>query len=108
MPITLTNVGNLASTGSHTIVLSIPNNLIGPTYPFSDNGWTCGAQISSNVSCTKTTNIAAGMGTDTVRIPVTPTVAASGSNVTFNVSLTNLSDSNTTNNTAYATNAVVG
>lgn len=48
------------------------------------------------------------MGTDTVRIPVIPTLAASGTNVTFNVAISNPGDSNITNNTAFATNAVVG
>jgi hypothetical protein len=39
---------------------------------------------------------------------VTPTIAASGTSVTFNVAFSSPSDSNTTNNTAFATNAVVG
>jgi hypothetical protein len=39
---------------------------------------------------------------------VTPTLAASGTNVTFNVAISNPGDSNVTNNTAFSTNPVIG
>ncbi len=71
-----------------------------------DNGWSCGATVGVTVTCTKTTSIIA-FATDTLRIPVIPLPAAGGTNVTFNVSISNPGDSNTTNNTAFATNSVV-
>ena len=60
------------------------------------------------MTCTKTTAISAPLGTDTLRIPVTPTLAASGTNVTFTVAISNPSDSNVTNNTAFSTHPVIG
>ncbi|MBX9809669.1 hypothetical protein K2X92_04755 [Candidatus Gracilibacteria bacterium] len=106
LPIILTNAGNQSSTGGHTMVLTLPNSISGPTVSFIDNGWSCGAQIGTTVTCTKNTNITS-LGSDTVRIPVIPLPAAGGTSVTFNVSISNVSDSNTSNNTAFATNAVV-
>lgn len=47
MPITITNAGNLASSGVHTIVLTIPINITGPASSFTDNGWSCGAQVGT-------------------------------------------------------------
>lgn len=88
-PITITNAGNASSSGVHTVVLTIPANITGPASSFSDNGWFCGPQIGTGVTCTKTTTISTPLGTDTVRIPVTPTLAASGTNVTFNVAISN-------------------
>ena len=73
---------------------------------FIDNGWSCGATVGSTVTCTKTTTIAS-LASDTLRIPVIPLPAAGGTSVTFNVSISNPGDSNTTNNTAFASNAVV-
>ena len=108
MPITITNAGNLASSGVHTVVMTIPANITGPATSFTDNGWSCGAQVGTGVTCTKTTAISTPMGTDTVRIPIIPTLAASGTSVTFNVAISNPGDSNITNNTAFAINAVVG
>lgn len=106
IPITLTNVGNLTSSGVHTAVLTLPANISGPASPFVDNGWSCGATVGVTVTCTKTMNIA-WLGNDTFRIPVIPLPAAGGTNVTFNVAISNPGDSNTANNTAFATNAVV-
>lgn len=74
--------------------------------PFSDNGWSCGAQVGTTVTCTKTTTIAS-LDSDTVRIPIIPLPAAGGTSVTFNVSISNPGDSNITNNTAFANIAVV-
>lgn len=108
MPITVTNAGNLASSGVHSVILTIPTNITGPASAFVNNGWSCGAQVGTGVTCTKTTTISGSLGEDTVRIPVTPTLAASGSNVRFDVRITNPGDSNVTNNTAFAINAVVG
>ena len=73
IPITVTNAGNLTSSGIHTIVLTVPANITGPVSPFTDNGWSCGAQIGTGVTCTKTTSIIPPTGNDIVRIPVTPT-----------------------------------
>jgi hypothetical protein len=106
IPITLTNAGNLTSSGVHTAVLTLPANISGPTSAFVDNGWSCGATVGSTVTCTKTTTIAS-LASDTFRIPVIPLPAAGGTNVTFNVSISNPGDSNNGNNTAFATNAVV-
>jgi hypothetical protein len=108
LPITVSNIGNASSTGVHTMVLTLPTNVSGPTSAFVDNGWSCGAQAGTTVTCTKTMSVTAPTGVDTFRVPVLPAAAASGTSVTFNVTLTNASDSNTTNNTAFATNAVVG
>lgn len=58
------------------------------------------------VTCTKTTNIAF-LANDTFSIPVIPLPAAGNTSVTFNVMITNVSDSNTANNSAFATNAIV-
>lgn len=88
--------------------MQIPANVTGPASSFSDNGWSCGAQVGTGVTCTKTTTIAPVTGSDTVRIPVTPNLAASGSNLTFTGTISNPGDSNITNNVAFATNAVVG
>ena len=63
-------------------MLYIPANITGPASSFSDNGWSCGAQVGTGVTCTKTTALAS-FGTDTLRIPVVPTLAASGTTVTF-------------------------
>jgi hypothetical protein len=106
IPITLTNAGNLTSSGVHTAVLTLPGNISGPTSAFVDNGWSCGATVGSTVTCTKTTNIAS-LASDTFRIPVIPLPAAGGTSVTFNVSISNPGDSNNGNNTAFATNSVV-
>jgi len=106
MPITVTNVWNLTSSWVHTAVLTIPTNISGPTSAFTDNGWSCGAQAGTTVTCTRTTNIAP-LDTQTFYIPVIPQPAAGGTNVTFNLSISNPGDSDTANNTAYATNAVV-
>jgi hypothetical protein len=106
IPITLTNAGNLTSSGVHTAVLTLPANISGPTIAFVDNGWSCGATVGSTVTCTKTTTIAS-LASDTFRIPVIPLPAAGGTSVTFNVSISNPGDSNNGNNTAFATNSVV-
>ena len=106
-PITVTNVGNLASSWTHTVILTVPTNIVGPSTSFSDNWWLCGAQVGTGVTCAKTTNISTPMGNDTLRIPVTPTTAASGTNVTFTVAIVNGSDSNNSNNTAFSTHPVV-
>jgi hypothetical protein len=107
IPIVITNAGNLTSSWVNTVFLTIPTNINGPAAPFTDNGWSCGAQVGTWVTCTKTTNITTPLGTDTVRIPVIPTLAASGSSVTFTGTISNPWDSNITNNSAFATNAVV-
>lgn len=106
MPITLSNVGNLSSSGVHTAVLTIPANITGPASAFTDNGWSCGAQVGTTVTCTKTTSIAP-LADETFRIPVIPQPAAGGTSVTFNLAISNASDGDVTNNTAFATNAVV-
>jgi hypothetical protein len=104
MPISWTNAGNLASSGVHTTVLTLPTNISWPTSPFTDNWWSCGVTVWVTVTCTKTTTIAP-LAVDTFRIPVIPLpwVAAT---VTFNWSISNPGDSNVTNNTATSTNAV--
>ena len=106
MPIIVSNVGNLSSSGVHTAVLTIPANITGPAIAFTDNGWSCGAQVGTTVTCTKTTTIAP-LADETFYIPVIPQAGAGGTNVTFNLSISNPGDSNTGNNTAFATNAVV-
>ena len=85
----MTNVGNATSTGLHTVIFTVPTNITGPSTSFVDNGWTCGAQVGTGVTCTKTTTISTPLGVETVRIPVTPTLAASGTSVTFDVRITN-------------------
>ena len=106
LPIRVTNAGNLTSSGVHTVVLTIPTDITGPASPFTNNGWSCGAQVGTTVTCTKTTTIAY-IAYDTVSIPVIPQAAAAGTSKTFNVAITNPGDSNLANNTAFATNAVV-
>jgi hypothetical protein len=103
LPITLTNAGNLTSSGVHTAILTLPANITGPAAPFSDNGWSCGVQVGSTVTCTKTTTIAS-LATDTLRIPVIP---SSGTTANFSVTISNPGDSNTTNNSANVSNSVV-
>jgi hypothetical protein len=104
MPITITNAGNLTSSGVHTAVLTLPANISGPSSPFVDNGWSCGATIGVTVTCTKTMTLAP-LTDDTFRIPVVPLPAAPAT-VTFSVAISNPGDSNTTNNTATSTNSV--
>jgi hypothetical protein len=104
MPITLSNVGNLTSSGVHTAVLTLPANISGPTSPFVDNGWSCGATVGVTVTCTKTMTLAP-LSDDTFRIPVIPLPAAPAT-VTFSVAISNSGDSNITNNTATSTNSV--
>lgn len=106
LPITLTNVGNMTSTGVHTVVLTLPANISGPSSGFTSNGWSCGAVSGTTVTCTKTTTMAF-LASDTLSIPVVPLPPAGGTSVTFNIAISNIGDSNTSNNSAFATNAVV-
>lgn len=106
IPITIDNVWNLASSGIHFAVLTIPTNITGPNSPFMTNGWSCAAQAGTTVTCTKATSIPV-LWYETFNIPVTPQIGAGGSSVTFNIIISNLSDGNNSNNTAFATNAVV-
>lgn len=99
LPFVITNAGNLASSGTTTLVFTVPTNFTGPTAGFTDNGWSCGAVAGSTVTCTKSGSIDP-FGTDVVRIPVKPNAAAGGTTANFSVSITNASDSNTTNNTS--------
>lgn len=107
VPVTVTNAGTISSSGNHVLVLTLPANIAGPGTGFSDNGWSCGAQIGATVTCTKTT-IIDSYEDETLRIPVTPTLAASGATVTFTGTISNTGDSITTNNSAFATNTVLG
>jgi hypothetical protein len=108
LPINISNAGTLSSSWVHTAILTIPANIVGPASPFSDNGWSCGAQVWTGVTCTKTTSVTGSLlGDETFRIPVTPNLAASGSNVTFYVDISGWGDSNLTNNRASATNSVI-
>ena len=100
LPVIVTNAGNTSSTGLHTVVMSIPNTIIWPANPFSDNGWSCWAQIGTGVTCTKTTTITS-LWNDTVNIPVIPLPAANGTTVRFNAYISNINDSNLTNNSAF-------
>jgi hypothetical protein len=104
MPITVSNVGNLTSSGVHTAVLTLPANISGPTSAFVDNGWSCGATVGVTVTCTKTMTLAP-LADDTFRIPVVPLPAAPAT-VTFSVAISNPGDSNVANNTATSTNSV--
>lgn len=106
LPITLTNVGNMTSTGVHTVILTIPTNISGPSSGFTSNGWSCGAVSGTTITCTKTTTITF-LSSDTLSIPVIPLPAAGNTSVTFNVAISNLGDSNTANNGAFATNSIV-
>lgn len=106
IPVTITNAGTISSSGVHTAVLTIPTNITGPTSSFSDNGWSCGGQVWVTVTCTKTTAIGS-LETDTLRVPVVPSLAASGTTVTFTGTISNSWDSIPANNSAFATNAVV-
>ncbi|MDD2693762.1 MAG: hypothetical protein PHY14_02420 [Candidatus Gracilibacteria bacterium] len=100
IPITVTNVGNTSSTGIHTVVMTIPDNILGPLSTFSNNGWSCGVQIGSEVTCTKnmTLNL---LGNDTVNIPVNPQIAASNTTARFLATVSNASESDTSNNGSY-------
>ncbi|MBP9779159.1 hypothetical protein KBD33_00880 [Candidatus Gracilibacteria bacterium] len=106
IPVTITNAGSISSSGNHVATLIIPTNITGPASAFSDNGWSCSAQIGTTVTCNKTTTIAS-LATDTLRIPVVPLLAASGSMVTFTGTISNSGDTVPANNSAFATNAVV-
>jgi hypothetical protein len=106
IPVTVTNAGIVSSSGLHVTQFIIPTNISGPTSAFSDNGWSCGAQVWTTVTCNKTTTIAS-LATDTLRIPVVPLLAASWSMVTFTGTISNSWDTVPTNNSAFATNAVV-
>jgi hypothetical protein len=107
IPVTVTNGWSISSSGVHTLVLTLPANVNGPGSSFTDNGWSCGAQIGVTVTCSKTTTIAS-FADDTLRIPVIPTVSASGTTVTFTGVISNSWDSIPTNNSAFASNFVLG
>lgn len=62
--------------------------------------------MGTGVTCTKTTSIAP-LTDEIFYIPVVPDPAAGGTNVTFYLSISNPGDGNISNNTAFATNAVV-
>lgn len=71
VPITVTNAGQASSSGAHTIVFALPTGIAGPTIPTTSYGWSCGAQVGTTVTCTKTTTIAP-LGFETLNIPVIP------------------------------------
>ncbi len=103
LPITITNAGNASSTGTHTVVFSYSGTLMsGPLTPFTSNSWSCGAASGATVTCTKSMTLAS-LASDTFNIIVQPKPAASGLTTRFDVTLTNASDSNVTNNTAFST-----
>lgn len=99
IPLGVTNAWNADSTGVHTMVLTLPVGIIGPASSFSSNGWSCGAQVGSTVTCTKTMNLAS-LASDNFTIPVTPDPVTENQTLNFSVSLSNASDSDTSNNTA--------
>lgn len=99
MPITITNAGNATSSGMHTLSLTLPAGITGPTSSFVDNGWTCGAQSGTTVSCNKITDITPLSG-DTVRIPVIPAISVQGQILTFTSNISGGGDANITNNSA--------
>lgn len=102
LPISILNSWNASSSWVHTVVLSYSWTLIyGPITSFTSNGWSCWAYSWTTVTCTKTTAIAP-MTNDTLNITVRPTATASGKTATFKVTLTNASDSNSTNNSAFS------
>lgn len=81
------------------MVLTLPVGIIGPASSFTSNSWSCGAQVGSTVTCTKTMNLAS-LASDDFFIPVTPDPITENQTLNFSVSLSNASDSNTGNNTA--------
>jgi hypothetical protein len=97
IPLTVSNVGNASSTGVHTLTLWIPTGILWPWTSFVNNGWSCGAQVGTGVTCTKTTSLGSLID-DTVNIQVTPQASASGKTLTFTGNIINGSDSNVTNN----------
>lgn len=107
VPVTITNAGTISSSGNHVTVLTLPWTITGPASPFTDNGWSCGAQIGATVTCTKTTTLAS-LWSDTFRIPVTPTLASSGTTVVFTGTISNSWDLIISNNSAFSTNFVSG
>ena len=88
VPVTVTNAGTISSSGNHVLVLTLPANIAGPGTGFSDNGWSCGAQIGATVTCTKTTTLSS-LGNETFRVPVIPALAASGATVTLTGTISN-------------------
>ena len=105
MPITVDNVGLIASTGLHQIRLTVPTNLSWSSTGFMSNWWSCGAQSGTTVTCTKVTSISPTTW-DSLNIPVTPTLAANGTTPTFTVVFSGGSDSNLTNNTGTVLTAI--
>jgi hypothetical protein len=97
IPLTVSNIGNTGSTGLHTLSLWIPTGILGPWTSFTSNGWSCGAQIGTGVTCTKNTTLSA-LADDGVNIELTPQPSASGQTLTLTGNIVNASDSNTTNN----------
>lgn len=98
VPVTLTNAGLISSTGLHQIRFTVPTLLSWSSTGFTSNGWSCGAQTWTIILCSKTTSISSITG-DFLTIPVTPTLAASGTTPTFTVFFSGWADSNVTNNT---------
>lgn len=67
----MTNAGQASSSGTHTIVFTLPTGMAGPTAPTSSYGWNCGAQVGVTVTCAKITTIAP-LGYETLNIPIIP------------------------------------
>jgi Domain of unknown function DUF11 len=102
IPLTLTNAGQANSSGLHTMVFTLPVGIVGPIGTTTSNGWTCGAQAGSTVTCTKTTSIAP-LGTETLSIPVIPGLSTQGLTLTYTATNSGGADSNITNNSASVT-----
>ena len=102
IPITLTNAGQASSSGTHTIVFTLPTGMAGPTAPTSSYGWNCGAQVGVTVTCAKITTIAP-LGYETLNIPIIPAPGTQWTFKTFSVTNSGWWDSNTTNNSASVT-----
>ncbi|MDR3388740.1 MAG: hypothetical protein P4L92_16960, partial [Rudaea sp.] len=72
--LTVKNTGSVATTGTITVLDTMPSGITPPA-SFTSNGWTC-SFASPTLTCTSSTAIAALGGSSTITAPVTVTAAA--------------------------------
>ena len=72
--LTVKNTGSVATTGTITVLDTMPGGITPPA-TFTSNGWTCNF-ASPTLTCTNSTAIAALGGSSTITVPVSVTAAA--------------------------------
>lgn len=102
--VTVTNIGAVATTGTITVVDTLPAGLTYVSTAGTGTGWSC-SYAAPNVTCTRTTAIGVSLSAPPIVINVTPTAGGSVTN-TASVSGGNEPAGNSGNNTAADTATV--